>query len=73
MLTERQRELLVAAEPQRGRTVTVIYKSGWPGTYWRSFDQLERRGLLELRTSGRYIITDAGRDALKTESVRITL
>ncbi len=30
----------------------------------RSFEALERRGILELRTGGRYIVTDVGREAI---------
>lgn len=67
-LTERQSELLRAAAPYSHPggvlMVTPLFKGGWPSRFWRNFDQLERRGLLELRTSGRYIITDGGRSAL---------
>ena len=64
-LTERQRELLIiAAEYSTPRMLNPIYKRSFAGKYWRVFDRLEERGLLELRTGGRYIITEAGREAL---------
>lgn len=44
-----------------------IFKNDYkPGRsrLWRNIDQCEAHGWLELRTMGRYIITDAGRAAL---------
>ena len=64
-ITERQREMLIAAaEYSTPRMLNPIYKKNFPGKYWSVIDRLERRGLLELRTGGRYIITEAGREAL---------
>lgn len=57
-LTAGQRDVLSAAARQEGT------RKGRPGSLWRNFDQLERRGLIVCHGFGLYHITDIGRAAL---------
>lgn len=57
-LTKRQREVLYAT------CVGGVRKGDWPSAYWRTFDQLAARGLVNLRIYGKYEIADSGRAAL---------
>lgn len=57
-LTKAQRELLFAT------CVGGCRKGVWPSTYWRTFDQLTRRGLIEQRFPATYYATEAGRSAI---------
>lgn len=36
---------------------------------WRCFDQLERRGLVAYQPGGKYLLTDAGREAVAAHSI----
>lgn len=57
-LTKAQREVLFAT------CVDGCCKGDWPNRFWRTFDQLERRGLVSRRFPGAYYATPAGRLAL---------
>lgn len=62
-LTERQRRVLSFAVECNG-----IIKSNFPrSSYWRNFDQLERRGLLDRRGGYIYYATDRAKAALSVK------
>lgn len=61
-LTKAQRELLFAT------CVDGCRKGNWPSAFWRTFDQLERRGLIGQRFPATYYATEAGRTALASRS-----
>lgn len=58
-LTTGQITVLRAAAKETG-----VSKANASGRYWRNFDQLEMRGLIERRGIV-YVVTDAGLDALR--------
>lgn len=63
-LTERQRCLLLNAQ-----LLGTIRKRTTLTDYHRTFDQLERRGMLENYEIDRYRLTAAGREAITTITV----
>jgi hypothetical protein len=63
-LTPRQKELLANTVVRGGANSKALTF----GSYWRTFDQLEKRKLLEYAGYGKYTITDAGREALAQSS-----
>lgn len=63
-LSERQRCLLLNAELHG-----VIRKRTTFSDYGRTFDQLEKRGLLELFEIDKYRLTQAGREAISKTTV----
>lgn len=58
-LTDGQRIVLLAA-------ATGVRKGVMPGSLWRNFDQLEKRGLIQPHGMYMlYVATDTGREILK--------
>jgi hypothetical protein len=63
-LTPRQKALLEEAV-RRGGGITASLISG---VTWRTFSQLERRGLLRYMPTGKHYVTAAGREALENSN-----